>query len=162
MILGRIGAVFGVKGELKLHSFTEPKENILQYPNWLIHYQDVWQPVPLVRGKAHAKGLIVTLAGCDTCDRAQAFVGCHIAVPRQALPALDVDEYYWADLLGLTVVNTQGVCLGLVDRLVETGANDVLVVKGSKEHWVPFIWHQVIRSVNISEGRLVVDWDPGF
>lgn len=162
MILGRIGSVFGVKGELKLYSYTDPKENILQYPDWLIHHQDIWQPITLVRGKTHAKGLIVALAGCDTRDRAQEFVGCRIAVPRQALPTLASDEYYWVDLLGLTVVNTQGVCLGSVDRLVETGANDVLVIKGVKEHWVPFIWHQVIHSVSLSRGRMVVDWDPGF
>nr|WP_328985370.1 ribosome maturation factor RimM [Thiorhodovibrio winogradskyi] len=116
----------------------------------------------VMQSQRHRKGLIVRLQDCDDRDRAQALVGAEIAVRRSQLPPPAADEFYWADLEGLKVETLAGVQLGVVDHLLSTGANDVLVVCGERERLIPFVWDSVIRELDFEHARVSVDWDPNF
>ena len=162
--VGRISAVFGVRGWLKIRSYTQPIENILKYRPWQLCRQGRCFVVELMEGKRQGKGLIARLAGIDDRDQARELVGHSIHVPRDALPVLPEGEYYWSDLQGLAVVTTEGEELGRVDHLMETGANDVLVVveAGGRQRLIPYIKGQVVTAVDLEAGSLTVDWDPEF
>jgi 16S rRNA processing protein RimM len=162
VVVGRIGAVFGVKGWLKIHSFTEPMDNILHYSPWYIQDKGTWQIKEIVEFAVQTKQLIVQFAGLHDRESAQLFTGLEIAVAKELLPKLATDEYYWADLEGLTVVNTEGVVLGKVDYLFATGSNDVLVVKGSKQYLIPFLLNQFVLSIDLPSSSMQVDWDADF
>jgi len=160
--LGRIAGVFGVRGWVKVHSDTEPRDNILSYSPWYLQQGGDWEPRKLLDGRRQGKGLVARLQGCADRDQAAALMGCLIAVPRDWLPALDPDEYYWSDLEGLRVVTATGAELGRVSQLFATGANDVLVVRGERERLLPFVWNRVILEVDLEGGLIRVDWDPDF
>jgi len=116
----------------------------------------------MIDGRVQGKGLAVLLPGFDDREQAASLVGLQIFVRREQLPATAKDEYYWSDLEGLEVKTTNGVLLGRVSRLMETGANDVLVVQGDREHLVPFVQGQYITGVDLESGQIEVDWDPDF
>jgi len=158
--LGYVSAVHGVRGWVKVHSFTSPIEAILDYQPWLLGEDK--KPVALVDGRLQGKGLAVLLPGYEDRDKAAGLVGTQIFVRRDQLPATAKDEYYWSDLEGLEVKTTSGVSLGRVSRLMETGANDVLVVRGDREHLVPFVPGQYVARVDLERGEIEVDWDPDF
>ena len=160
--MGRIAAPYGVKGWVRVVTFTETQENLLAYSPWHLMLNGRWQMVEVLDGREHGKGLVVQLAGCDDRDAAAGFSGTDIGVYRSQLPAPDEDEYYWSDLVGLQVFTTQDTLLGVVDHLIETGANDVLVIRGEREHLVPFVRGQVIKSIDLEAGVIRVDWDPDF
>ena len=162
LVMGRIAAPFGVRGWVRVVTFTEAAENLLAYSPWYLQRNGRWQAVELLDGHVHGKGLVVQLAGCDNRDAATALSGTEIGVYRSQLPAPDNDEYYWSDLVGLQVFTMDNSLLGVVDHLIETGANDVLVVRGERECLVPFIRDQVIQSVDLEAGVIRVDWDPDF
>jgi 16S rRNA processing protein RimM len=162
VVLGTVAGVYGVKGWLRVHSATEPRERILDYAPWQLGRRGDWCERALDEGRVHGAGVIAKLAGVDDRDAAAALVGAEIAVPRSRLPAGAPDEYYWVDLVGLEVVTEQGVALGRIERLLATGANDVLVVKNGRERLIPFLRDSVIRSVDVENGVLRVDWDPDF
>ena len=167
IVLGHISGLFGVKGWVKVYSHTEPRDNILRYTPWYLPRQNDWVAYRLVEGKRHGKGVIARLENCTDRDLAAALVGKEIAITRQQLPALAQDEYYWRDLQGLQVINLQGVGLGKVSHLIETGANDVLVVEAEagrepQERLIPYIREQVIKTVDLDKGVISVDWDPDF
>lgn len=162
VILGRIVGLYGVKGWLRVHSHTQPLENIFKYRPWQIRIGDGWQPHEFETGKAQGKGLIVKLAEVNDRDEAAAFLQRDIAVARSQLPPLKQDTYYWTDLEGLRVVTKDGQDLGRVEHLFETGANDVMVVKGERERLIPWIRGQVILKVDLEAGLIEVDWDPDF
>jgi len=167
IVLGHISGLFGIQGWVKVYSHTEPRDNILRYSPWYLSIEGEWRPCPVAQGKQHGKTLIARLASCADRDSAAALVGKEIAVPRTQLPSLDEGEYYWRDLLGLQVINLDDVDLGRVTNLMETGANDVLVVEqseaaGKQERLIPFIREQVIKQVDLQEGVIRVDWDPDF
>jgi len=158
--VGRVSGVFGVKGWVRVFSFTDPPDSILNYGPWTIGES----PASVYRvtaGSSHGRGVIAHLAGIDDRDAARALIGRLIKVSRSKFAALGAGEYYWADLLGLEVVNQQGVALGRVQDLMETGANDVLVVQGRERLLVPFVLGSVIRSVDLESGRIIVDWAAG-
>jgi 16S rRNA processing protein RimM len=121
-----------------------------------------WQEKQLAAGSRHGKGVIARLADCENRDQAQALMGCEIGIRRDQLPGTAPGEYYWRDLQGLTVVTIKGELLGTVDHLIETGANDVLVVKGERERLIPFVLDQVIVNVDLDKREIQVDWDKGF
>jgi 16S rRNA processing protein RimM len=160
--LGKINGLYGVQGWVKIFSYTSPIANILCYSPWLIGQQGQWQTVDVAAGRRQGKGLVAKLASCHDRDQAMALLGAEIAIYRTQLPPPQADEYYWVDLIGLTVLNRQGLALGQVDHLIETGANDVLVVKGEKEYLIPFLREQVILKVDLSNRLLQVDWDATF
>ncbi|MEN9501081.1 MAG: ribosome maturation factor RimM [Pseudomonadota bacterium] len=160
--LGKISGVFGVKGWVKVFSHTEQRESILAYSPWFLQIAGEWKPYEVKTGQVQGKGIVAQLQTVDDRDQAQTLVGCSIAIPRERLRSLRQDEYYWADLIGMEVVNLAGFAFGKVDSLFETGSNDVLVVRSDVERLVPWIMHEVIKSVALDERRIVVDWDPDF
>ena len=163
VLLGKIVGVHGVRGELKLESYTEPRLQIFRYRPWLMRSAAGEKSVDECRGRTQGKGLVAELPGIVDRDAAAALVGTEIWVTRSALPAPEPGEYYWSDLEGLEVVTIGGVALGCVSHLVATGANDVLVVKDAKrERLIPFLFDQYVTKVDFDAGRLTVDWDPEF
>jgi|TARA_B110000211_G_scaffold105227_1_gene122395 16S rRNA processing protein RimM len=167
--LGKVGAVYGIKGWLKIHSFTDDQEAILDYFPWSLKLGNKVQSVEITDWRKHNNGLVVKVAGIDDRDIAQKLVGSEIFVSEDALSDLPEGEFYWRDLIGMTVVTDKGYDLGQVSDIMETGANDVLVVKanlkdgfGKKERLIPYLMDQVILSVSTENKQICVDWDPGF
>lgn len=157
VVLGRIAGVYGIKGWVRVLSYTRVREDILRYPSWLVGTE--WRRVRV--GRRQGAGVVAQLEGIDDRDQALALVGAEIAVARSDLPALAPGEFYWADLIGLEVVTTQGVALGRVRRLFETGANDVLVIEGERERLLPYL-KDVVKDVDLARGRMTVEWDADF
>jgi 16S rRNA processing protein RimM len=161
--LGRVSGAHGVKGWIQVFSDTSPRENIVQYSPWYLVRGTQRETREVDAGRRQGKAVVAKLAGCDDRDAAEALSGLEIAVPRDQLPATTVPgEFYWADLVGLRVETIDGVELGRIAQLFETGANDVIVVEGERERLVPYIWPQVVREVDLDDGVMRVDWDPDF
>lgn len=160
VLLGHVAGVHGVRGWVKIHSLTEPREAIFEYQPWLLG--DAHEAVRISEGIKHGNRLIAHIEGVDDREAAEELVNRSIAVRREQLPQADAGEYYWTDLVGLEVRLQDGRVLGTVDRLVATGANDVLVVAGDRERLVPFVTGQYVKSVDLEHGVIVVDWDPDF
>ena len=160
VLLGHVSGVHGVRGWVKIHSLTEPREAIFEYQPWLLG--DAHEAVRISEGIKHGNRLIAHIEGVDDREAAEELVNRSIAVRREQLPQADDGEYYWTDLVGLEVRLQDGRVLGTVDRLVATGANDVLVVAGDRERLVPFVTGQYVKSVDLEHGVIVVDWDPDF
>ena len=157
VVVGQIGAAFGVKGWLHVKSFAQPAENLLRYKPWYAG----GEKVEVRELKPHGDTFVVSLAGIHDREAAQKWKGREIAVSRSILPKAGVGEFYWHDLIGLKVVSPQGHEMGQVDSLMETGSNDVLVVKAGKgskhELLIPFI-KDVIGKIDLDSGVLVADW----
>ena len=159
VILGRVSGLFGVKGWVKVYSYTEPRAAILDYANWMLLRDGAWQAVKLAEGKRQGKSIIARFAGVDDRDDAATYIGDDIGVARECLPETGSGEYYWADLEGLEVVHIDGRILGRVAYLLATGANDVLVVQGDQEILIPYVQEEVIQDVDLATGVIKVDWE---
>ena len=159
VILGRVSGLFGVRGWVRVFSYTDPREGILDYRQWWLSQENGWRGVAVREGKRHGKSVIASLDGVDEPDQARGLVGREIAVPRAALPAIEDGRYYWRDLEGMTVRNRDGTELGTVAYVLETGANDVLVVSGDSERLVPFVADKVILDVDLEKRVISVDWE---
>ena len=159
VVLGRISGLFGVRGWVKVYSYTEPREAVLDYGRWLLSHKDGWQEATVAEGQRHGKTIIARIDGYIDRDRAAELVGTEIGVPRDAMPETEGDEFYWSDLEGLRVVHRDGAELGKVDHLIETGANDVMVVRGEQERLIPFVMEQVVLGVDLDKGEIEVDWE---
>ena len=163
VLLGRIHGAFGVRGEVKLESFTDPVRGILRYQPWILRRADGSEtPVEGATGRETAKGLVATLPGIEDRDAADALRGAELWVPRSVLPPPKPGEYYWVDLEGLRVVNVEGIDFGTVSHLFSTGVNDVLVVRGERERMIPFVRPQYVTDIDFEKGVVTVDWDPEF
>jgi len=163
IVVGRISGLYGVRGWVKVFSHTQPRENILRYSTWYLKRNGEWQETGLEDGRQQGKGIVAKLRGCDDRDAAAALMDTTVAIKREQLPQAEADEYYWADLQGLRVNNLEGVELGTVSHLLETGANDVLVVKqGREERLIPFVQGQFVTRIDLEAGEMTVDWDPDF
>ncbi len=160
--LGKISGIFGIHGALKVFSFTEPRENILNYPSWLLKKNNEVINVDLISGKPQGKTIIARLKGVSDRDAAAILVDSEIQISKSLLPAIADDEYYWHDLIGLKVETLDGINLGVVDSILETGANDVLIVKGDRERLIPFLQSQTVININLETGLIRVDWDGDF
>jgi 16S rRNA processing protein RimM len=160
--VGKISGVFGVKGWVKVFSFTDPRENILTYSPWLLKKGDETKTVNVVDGQLQGKTIVAQLAGVNDRDQAASLMGWDVFITQGQLPAAAKGEYYWSDLIGLKVETIDGVQLGVVDSLLETGANDVIIVQGERERVIPFLQGQTIIDIDLDAGRIVVDWDPEF
>lgn len=167
-VMGKITSVYGVKGWVKVFSYTQPKENICRYKSWTIQRGKDVRVVSVVSCKAHGNGLVAKLQGCDDREQAKSFSDFLIKVPKDSLPELEDGDFYWHQLEGMFVRTQDDALLGRVSHLMETGSNDVLVIKpcdGSmdgKERLVPYLLDQVVRSVDLDKQVIVVDWDPEF
>lgn len=162
VVLGGVSGIFGVGGWVRVFSNTEPREGILAYSAWFLKSSDGWEERRLEQGRAHGKGVVAKLEGSADRDDARFLMGRQIAVPRSALPAPGEGEFYWADLIGLGVRSDDGREFGVVDGFMETGSNDVLVVKGQRERLIPFIMNDVVKAVDLDSGLVIVDWDADF
>ncbi len=158
VIVGRVTGVFGVRGWIKVYSYTRPKEAILNYTPWLLERQGESKVFPVAEGRAQGKGVVARLEGCTDRDAVAALIGSEITVPISQLPAPREHEYYWAELEGLRVVNLAGRELGRVSHLFETGANDVIAVQGERERLIP-VGPGIVRRVDRTAGVIYVDWE---
>lgn len=160
--IGNVTGVFGLKGWVRVYSYTAPRKNILDYSPWFLYRDGEYIRYNVVDGACHGRGIIVKLEGVDNPEEAAELKATKIQVSRDQLGPLEQGEYYWIDLEGLNVVTESGELLGDVDHLIETGANDVLVVKGERERLLPFVQGQVIKKIDMKAGKIIVDWDPDF
>lgn len=168
VVVGRLASPYGVKGWLKVYSYTDPMDNLLSYRPWQVKRDGGWVELKLEAGKRHGKGLIAKLQGVDTPEAARSYCNIEISVLQSKLPPVEEGEYYWNQLENLLVYTESGVLLGRVDHLMETGSNDVLVVRGTAEsvdaaeRLIPWLPDQVVKQVDLQAGTLTVDWDPEF
>lgn len=158
--LGYISGFHGIGGWVKVFSYTDPKENILNYPNWLLCHQGNWVPFKLENSKLTPRSVVAKLASLDDRTTAEKYIKARIAIEEQDLPVLSSDEYYWRDMLGLTVVNTTGQTLGQLKSIMQTGANDVLEIIGDNQRYlIPYTIGTHVIKVDIQNALITVDWD---
>jgi 16S rRNA processing protein RimM len=161
IVIGKIGATYGIKGWLKIHTYTESGASILDYSPWYLpQSKDSWLEVTIEDGKPHGKTIIAKIKGFDNPEDARKLTSKEIYIKRSQLPELKKDEYYWSDLEGLSVFTKDGLNLGKVIYLIETGANDVLVVKGEREHAIPYLPGKVVLNIDLEKQEILVDWEP--
>lgn len=161
LIVGYFGKSHGVKGWIKVHSLTDPPENILDYFPWQTQFSDEWQVIKISGAKRQGQQIIVKITGCESPEQAKTYANLPIAIHRHQLPALPPGEYYWIELIGLKVLNEKQEELGYVESLMETGSNDVLVVKGGRTRLLPYT-QEVIKAIDPAQGTIQVDWDFDF
>ncbi len=172
VLLGRVTSPFGIKGWVKVYSYTQPMENVLQYRQWRLTRDGRSLDVEIVQGRKQGKGLVAQIKGVTTPEDARNYCGYEILLPAEALPSLDDGEFYWHQLEGLQVFTQDAdgndLLLGKVSHLIETGSNDVLVVQATRasidqrERLLPYLPEQVIQEINLDEGFMRVLWDPEF
>lgn len=172
LIVGKVVGAFGVKGWLKVRSFTQPDEAILDYQPWHLSWSNggdlVEQEFVVSQANVTDKGLLVEFEQALTREQAQALKNAVIEVRKNQLPELESGEFYWHQLVGCRVNEADGSDFGVVTGLLETGANDVLVVRGddkaidTRERLIPYLPEQVVKSVNLDRRLIVVDWDSQF
>lgn len=160
VVIGKLGSTYGIRGWLKVFSFTEGVQDILQYSPWYLESSAGWQTIEVKDGREHGKLVVAKLKGYDTPEQARLLTGKQIAVKRSQLPALQKNEFYWTDLVGLTVINQHGETLGEIAYLMETGSNDVIVVKvNGKEYGIPYLPDTVITQIDLANKIMRVNWD---
>lgn len=167
LVIGRITGCHGIKGWVKVHSYTEPQENFLDYGGWMVQRRGGLQAVEFDAGRRQGKGLVAHIKGVDDRNQAETFQGLEVSVEGGQLPALEEGDYYWHQLQGMQVwcgSDDEQVLLGTVDYLIETGANDVLVVKAcegsydQRERLIPWLPGSTVTRVDEQAGRIEVDW----
>jgi len=170
--MGRISAPFGIKGWIRVQTYTRAisgSNSLASYPAWWLSTGDGWREVKVEQAQAQGTDVVAKLAGCDDRDVAATLKGRQVAIPRDAFPPAELGEFYWADLIGLGVKNTEGLDFGVVTSMMETGANDVMVVQqsatGSQEHGrerlIPFI-ADVVKRVDIAASLIEVQWGADY
>jgi 16S rRNA processing protein RimM len=160
--VGKISGVFGIKGWVKVFSYTEDRENILDYSPWILKKTNESKTLKVIDGNLQGKVIVAQLEGVNDRDQAASLMGWDIFISSEQLPKAASGEYYWSDLIGLKVENTAGVDLGVISGLLETGANDVMIVQGERERCIPFLQGQTIINIDLNSGRMLVDWDADF
>jgi len=162
IIAGEIVGAFGVRGWIKVRSYTDPPDNILVYSPWLIGDEATQKEFKVVGGQRHGDSVVARLEGVDSRDQALQLARLSILVEREQFEPAKPGEYYWADLIGLEVRTTSDITLGTVTGMMETGANDVMAVHGERERLIPFVIGEFVKDIDLKKGVLVVDWDPDF
>lgn len=167
IVIGKIVSVHGVRGEVKVYSFTDPIDNLLQYKRWTLRHEGIVKQVEMISGRSQNKVLVAKLKGLDDREEARLLAGYEICIARSLLPDLTDGDYYWYQLEGLQVINGEGHVLGKIDHLLETGANDVMVVKpcaGSlddRERLLPYT-DDCVQAIDLGAGVMRVEWDADF
>jgi 16S rRNA processing protein RimM len=159
--MGQVLAPFGIRGWIKVQPFTATTGALLDYPTWWVGSGDRWTERRLEQGAVHGKVVVAKLDGTADRESAAALRRLEVAVPRSAMPEGERDEFYWTDLVGLPVVNREGVVLGRVESLLDNGAQSVLVVRGEVERLIPFV-DEFVDEVSLAEGKVKVDWAPDW
>lgn len=160
--IGNIAGAFGVKGWVKVFSDTRPSENILAYSPWRLAKNNSCTTVTVINGHLQGKAIVAQLAEIKDREQAKLLTDWGISIAREQLPKTNVDEFYWSDLIGLTVITVGGHNLGQVDHLIETGANDVLVIKGGRERLIPFLVGKTVLKIDQKTRKMLVDWNSEF
>lgn len=167
IVIGKIGAPYGVKGWVKVTTYTDEIEGVFDYTPWLLG--DAGKEYTVDHWRTHNKGVVAKLVGVETRDDAESIKNLDVSIKAQQLPQLADDEFYWRELVGMKVVTESGYDLGVVKEMFETGANDVMLVRanpndafGQKERMLPYLYEQVIKKVDKQARTITVDWDPGF
>jgi 16S rRNA processing protein RimM len=159
--VGHILGAQGIKGWVRVFSNTSPRENIVNYSPWFVEQGDEFKTV-CVQGRLQGKNVLARLDGCESRNQAEDLKGCRIFIDPAQLPRLQDGDYYWSDLIGLEVESLQGEPLGVVASMLETGADDVMVLSGERERLIPFAIDSIVREVDLEKRRLVVDWLPEY
>ncbi|MDP5030267.1 MAG: ribosome maturation factor RimM [Paraglaciecola sp.] len=169
LVVGKIGAPYGVKGWVKITTYTHEQDGVFAYSPWLLGQGQELKEYVVDQWRTHNKGLVAKLVGVETRDDAESIKNLEISIKAQQLPQLADDDFYWRELVGMQVVTEQGYSLGVVKELFETGANDVMLIKanlndafGQKERMVPYLLDQVVKQVDREAKTIKVDWDPAF
>lgn len=171
IVIGRLASVYGIKGWLKICSYTEPRENIFNYQPWLLVTPNGLAPFHIDQWQNHSKGFVAKINGVDDRQRAESFCNLEISVEKKCLSPLPAGNYYWHQIQGSRVIsefNDNRYCLGTVKYLISTGANDVLVVQGDscsvdqRERLIPYVTGQYVKRVELNSNIIYVDWDPEF
>jgi 16S rRNA processing protein RimM len=155
--IGHVLGAHGVRGQVRVFSHTSPRENIVTFSPWILHQGDERIEVA-VKGKKQGKNVLASLQNVANRDQAEALTGARILIHRDQLPQLDDGDFYWSQLVGLKVRNLQDVELGAVDHMLETGANDVMVVQGDRQRLIPYVIDDVVKSVDLEQQQVMVDW----
>ncbi len=162
IIVGRIGGAHGVRGWLKIMSYTRPKENIFTYSPCLINVDGLWQEIDIEESQQRGERLLIKISGVECPEDARRYMNCDLAITRKQLPVLEEGKYYWHDLIGLEVLNQDRVNLGKVSKISETGANDVLVINGTGENkkrlLIPLVMDVYVKKVDLITNTIHVDW----
>ncbi len=161
-VLGHVSGSYGVRGWLKVMPETRRRDTLLDYPRWHLQAPGEWMECRVLEARVHGSGLVARLEGIEDRDQAQALKGRNIAIWHDELPKLGPGEYYWSELIGLKVVTDTGIELGVLDRFLETGANDVFLVRGKVEHCLPYLPGEVVLRVDLEARCMEVNWDPEF
>lgn len=159
--MGHVTAPYGVQGWIKVHPYTETDRALTGYATWWLGKNGTYTAYAVEEAKVHSGEVVAKLPGIDDRDAAFSLRGMEVAIPRAELPKPGRNEYYWSDLIGLNVVNTEGVAFGTVSSVLATGANDVLVVNGDQERLIPFLKH-VIHKVDLERGTIIVEWGADY
>lgn len=158
---GRIIGAFGVKGQVKVFSHTSPRENIVTYSPWVIEHAGTTRSLK-VKGGRQGKNVIAWLQDINSRDQAVELTGAEIYIHRHQLPQLEEGEFYWSQLEGLEVITLKGERFGRIDHMLETGANDVMVVQGDRERLIPYVMDEVVIRVDLDSSQVIVDWDADY
>ena len=162
IIVGRIAGAFGVRGLMRIESWTQPFDNLRCYNPWLIGRQgadQLWREYTVDEVSVFGRRLVARLRGINDRDEARSLYNAEIAVTNEQLPPLPEGEYYWFEIEGLRVVNHKGVSLGVVSHLMDASAHNVLVVRSDeRERLIPYIKKQVVLNVDLSAGEMTVEW----
>ena len=168
-VVGKLGSTYGIRGWLRVYSSTEYAESIFDYQPWFLKIKGQWQPTELESWKHHNHELIAKLKNVNDRETAQSLANIEIGVDLSVFPQLEEGDYYWHDLIGCNVVNLEGYAMGTVTEMMETGSNDVFVVRanskdafGKQERLIPFLYEQVVKRVDLTTKTIEVDWDAGF
>ncbi|MCP4433637.1 MAG: ribosome maturation factor RimM [Gammaproteobacteria bacterium] len=161
LCVGHITGVQGLKGWVKVFSSTDPRENIVHYSPWMMETGEGVKTLD-VHGRLQGRLVLAKFAGVETREDAAEFIGDKIYIWPEQLPELGQDEYYWSDLIGMEVESIQAQALGRVDDMLETGADDVMVIKGDRERLIPFVIDDIVRKVDFDRRCIIVDWQPDY
>ena len=159
--VGRITGVQGLQGWVRVFSDTSPRENIIEYSPWMLEAEGRTTTLE-VQGRLQGRLVLAKLPGIETREQAAELIGSEIYIWPEQLPELDQDEYYWSDLIGMQVESTQAEVFGRVDDMLETGANDVMVIKGDRERLIPFVIGETVTEVDLTGRRIIVDWQADY
>ena len=162
IVVGRFGRTHGIKGFITVHSYTEPRDNILQYSDWHAFINKQWQPLKLVRLENNGKSILAQVEGYSEREEVARLTNVEIAIRRIELPVLKPGEYYWHELVGMAVFDQKEQNLGKVVDMMPTGANDVIVIEGEKRHLIPYLPGQTVITIDPNERIITVDWDQDF